>query len=81
MQKIENLLSDAMKLSAKLRAELAYNLLESLDGEDEVLEETPEEIETAWKQEAQKRWKEIKEGKVKCIPEKQVISEIKKRLS
>lgn len=70
-----------MKLSPKLRAKLAYNLLESLDGEEEVLEETPGEIETAWKQEAQKRWKEIKEGKVQCIPWEKAVSDIKKRIS
>jgi len=38
------------------------------------------EIEKAWTEEAERRWKEIEEGKVETIPGDQVLAEARRRL-
>ncbi|MCD4804331.1 MAG: addiction module protein [Desulfobacterales bacterium] len=71
---LEQLTKEVMNLSLEERAELAQRLLVSLD------EAPPSEIERLWMQEAERRLKEFREGKVQGIPAEDVfrraISEI-----
>lgn len=71
---LEQLAKEVMNLSLEERAELAQRLLVSLD------EAPPSEIERLWMQEAERRLKEFREGKVQGIPAEDVfrraISEI-----
>ncbi len=41
---------------------------------------TISEIEKAWMDEADRRWQEIKEGKVKCIPAEEVMKQARDAL-
>lgn len=56
-----------MNLPIEERTFLAHRLLDSLEGF------TDPEIEQAWLNEADRRWKEIENGKVQCIPAEEVI--------
>ncbi|MBN1102700.1 MAG: addiction module protein [Deltaproteobacteria bacterium] len=38
------------------------------------------EVEKAWMQEVDRRWREIEEGKVKCLPAEQVMNQARERL-
>lgn len=71
---LEHLTKKVMSLNLEERAELAQRLLISLDNVP------PSEIEKLWMQEAERRLKEFREGKVKSIPAKdvfrQAVSEI-----
>ena len=71
---LEQLTKEVMNLSLEERAELAQRLLVSLD------EPPPSEIERLWMQEAERRLKKLREGKVQGIPSEDVfrraISEI-----
>lgn len=71
---LEQLSKEVMNLSLEERAELAQRLLVSLD------EAPTSEIERLWMQEAERRLKEFREGKVQGIPAEDVfrraISEI-----
>lgn len=49
------------------RAALAHRIWDSLEGFVDA------EIEKAWMDEAERRWQEIKEGKVNCIPAEEVM--------
>lgn len=64
---------DALELPADDRARLAVRLLASL-------EETvgsPEEIEKLWIVEAERRFRELRDGVVQGIPARQVFAEIR----
>ncbi len=39
------------------------------------------EIEKAWLKEAERRWREIEEGKVECIPAQEVMEKARKSVS
>lgn len=58
----ETLLHEAMKLAVSERAELASELLASLEGEPE------EEVEAAWAAEIQRRIERIEAGSEKLLP-------------
>ncbi len=64
-----------MALPPDERALLAQRLWDSL--EDFV---NPE-IEQAWLEEAKKRWHEIEEGKVQCIPAEEVMKKARANLN
>jgi putative addiction module component (TIGR02574 family) len=64
----------ALKLDLRDRAELAHELLRSLD------ELSPEEIERLWLDEAERRLRELEEGRVQPIPGEQVLAEARARL-
>ena len=68
---------DALKLSDEDRARLAVRLLASL--EDEV--ESPDEIEKIWLAEAERRFKELRDGVVQGVPAKDVFSRLRAKLS
>lgn len=64
------LLEGALQLPDRDRAELAASLIDSLD------EQVDEDVETAWKEEIERRVKELDDGTVQPIP----WSEVRKRL-
>jgi putative addiction module component (TIGR02574 family) len=69
-QKSQAVLEEALKLTAHERAEVAEQLLASLD-------EGPDaEVERAWQEEVQRRLQQIDRGEVKPIP----WEEVQKRL-
>jgi len=65
-----NLLYEAMKLDAAERAELAAELLASLDGEPD------EGVEAAWAAEIERRLARIDAGDERLIPWEEVRAEI-----
>lgn len=69
------LTNQALSLSTDERAILAQRLWESIEGFIDP------ETEEAWLREAEKRWKEIEEGKVKCIPVEEAMKEARASLS
>lgn len=64
---LEEVASQALKLSLEERAELAERLLLSLD------EPSESDIERLWLEEAERRLKEFREGKVKGIAAEEVF--------
>ena len=64
---LEQLSKEVTNLCLEEWAELAQRLLVSLD------EAPPSEIERLWMQEAERRLKEFREGKVQSIPAEDVI--------
>ena len=70
---IQSLRKDMLSLPPSTRALLAQELLESLDGAD------TGEVDAAWAEEAERRYAEIKSGKVKCIPGDEVLKRVRNR--
>ena len=70
----DKLLRAALSLSPEARAQLADQLLASLDGENQ------KDIDAAWGEEAERRIQEIKEGKVETIDGELVMKELRSRL-
>jgi putative addiction module component (TIGR02574 family) len=62
----DELLQKAMTLPLEARAELACSLIDSLDGT------VDEDAELAWQKEVVRRMDEIRSGKVKTIPWREV---------
>lgn len=69
----EDVLRAALTLTPEARAQLADKLLSSLDGENQ------KEIDAAWAEEAERRMKEIREGKVELIDGESVMEELRSR--
>ncbi|OOP56585.1 MAG: addiction module antitoxin RelB [Candidatus Brocadia carolinensis] len=67
-KKLEEIINEAMELGLEERAQLAGTLLSSLDE----LSET--EVERLWLQEAERRLRDYREGKVKGIPAEEVFN-------
>jgi restriction endonuclease Mrr len=67
-------LEQALQLDVKERAELAHDLLLSLE------QLSPEENERLWLEVAHRRVEELRSGKVKAIPLKDVLSDVESRL-
>ncbi len=57
------------------RAALAHRIWESLDGFID------DETEKAWMDEANRRWREIEDGKVGCIPAEEVLKQARAALN
>jgi putative addiction module component (TIGR02574 family) len=65
-QKSQVVLEEALKLSATERAEVAEQLISSLD-------EIPDtDVEQAWQEEVQRRLQQVERGEVKTIPWEEV---------
>ena len=65
-EKSQVVLEEALKLSANERAEVAEQLIASLD-------QVPDtDVEQAWQQEVQRRLQQIERGEVKTIPWEEV---------
>jgi putative addiction module component (TIGR02574 family) len=74
MIKTDELISDAISLPVDIRTLLVNKLLESLNP-------TKKEIDELWAEEAEKRVKDIKAGKVKTIPGEEVFKEIRNKFN
>jgi putative addiction module component (TIGR02574 family) len=74
MDVIEDVLSSALALSLKERARLAERLLQSLDDISE------EEAEGLWLDEAERRIRDYRAGRVETISAEQILSEARERL-
>lgn len=71
---VKNLEAEALKLEEKDRAELARVLLLSLeDAEDQ-------DTELAWAEEAERRYRDLKEGAVQAIPSETVFEQARSQL-
>lgn len=69
---VEELEREALKLSSEERERLAMALLSSIHGELE--------YEYEWAKEADRRAREIREGRVETIPAEQIFRELRDRL-
>jgi len=67
--KTENIITEALRLPREARALIAEKLLESLDSEE------PFEVSRQWKEEIERRCREIDEGTVNLIPADKVLKE------
>lgn len=67
----DELLKAALALPPDARAQLADQLLASLEGENQ------KEIDVSWAEEAERRMKEIREGKVEPIDGESVMKELR----
>lgn len=74
MTKTKELFDEAISLPVEIRTQLVDKLLRSLHP-------TQKEIDELWADEAEKRVKEIKSGKVKTIRGEEVFKKIHDRLS
>ena len=73
MSTFQELLSAALSLSPGERAMLADHLLASLDGPDQ------KRIDALWAEEAERRLREIEEGKVEAIDGELVMQKLRSR--
>jgi len=71
---IQTLRKNVLALPHSLRAVLAEDLLKSLDEAEE-----SKEIAAAWAEEAERRYSEVKSGRVKCIPGSEVLRRVRLR--
>lgn len=69
----DTILSEALSLSPNDRAMLADHLLASLDGPNQ------KEIDAAWAEEAERRMREIDEGKVELVDGELVMERLRAR--
>jgi len=67
---------EALRLPRKVRADLAHRLLVSLEDENAALE-----IEDVWKDEAERRFENLKKGRTTSRDAKQAVQEARKRLA
>jgi putative addiction module component (TIGR02574 family) len=67
---------DALRLPPEDRARLAVQLLASLEGDVE----SPEEIEKLWLAEAERRFRELRDGVVEGIPAGEVFAQLRTKL-
>jgi len=73
MNTFEEMLSAALALPLEMRAMLADHLLTSLDGPDQ------KRIDALWAKEAERRLREIDEGKVETIDGELVMQNLRER--
>lgn len=73
---LQEVATKAHNLSTEERAELAHDLIVSLD---EITEDN--KFEMAWDAEIERRVKEIKSGKAKGRPAEEILSEIRAKYS
>ena len=66
-------LTEALKLEARSRAELAKRLLESLE------ELSDNELETLWVEEAERRDEAIERGELQALPAEKVFADVRAR--
>jgi putative addiction module component (TIGR02574 family) len=68
---LDQITKDALSLPSDARATLAERLLQSLDDNE------LSEIDQAWIEEAERRYQELKEGKVQGIPAHEVFAQFR----
>jgi putative addiction module component (TIGR02574 family) len=74
MSTLTSVTEQAMLLSADERVVLAQRVLDSVE------HFTDTDVEKAWMQQADRRWQEIEEGKVKCLPADEVMKAARAKL-
>ena len=74
MSTINDIEKFVFKLPPDERAALAYRIWDSLE------EFADADIEKAWLDEADRRWQEIEDGEVRCIPAEEVIKRARERV-
>ena len=72
---LQEVANKALDLPLEERAELAHELIVSLD------DAIDKEVETAWDAEIERRVKEIKSGKAKGRPAEEILAEIRAQYS
>lgn len=72
-KKFKDITAEALELPLAARAELAKQLLDSLEDISE------EENEKLWAEEAERRYAEFKKGKTKAVPAEQVFARARSR--
>jgi len=70
---VKDIAAEALQLPLDARAELASQLLESLDDLSE------SEIEHLWAAEAERRYAEYKSGRMEAIPAEEVFARLRSR--
>ncbi len=68
---LKNLTDKALTLPPDDRVVLAHSLLQSVEGF------VDPDIERAWLDEAERRWQDIENGRVECIPAEEAMKSIK----
>jgi len=71
---IEDIENEIRSLSTDDRMHLLRDLIADLDGSMD------EDVEKAWLEEAERRYKQLKEGKVELIPAEEVFAQARARL-
>ena len=69
---VQELEAEVLKLPSRERARLAEVLIASLDEEDEIAQ--------AWIDESERRYEELRSGKIKGIPAEEVFARVRSRL-
>ena len=72
-RKIKDIASEALELPVTARAELAKQLLDSLDNVSEA------ENQELWAQEAERRFSDYKAGRIAAIPAEEVFARVRSR--
>lgn len=72
--KVKEIIEEVLRLSSHDRAQLAENLIKSLD------EQEDPEAEKLWVDEAERRYKEYKEGKLKAKSSDLVFKEARSKI-
>lgn len=72
--KVKEIIEEVLRLSSHDRAQLAENLIKSLD------EQEDPEAEKLWVEEAERRYKEYKEGKLKAKSSDLVFKEARSKI-
>ena len=70
----EEITSEALRLPERARAELVQHLLRSFEGE------TDDSVEEAWTEEAERRFAEMKDGKVDKVSAEEMFQNVLGRL-
>ena len=74
MRTLADLTKEALSLPVEDRVVLAQRVWESME------HFASDDVERAWTEEADRRWREIEEGKVQCQPADQVMTRARKSL-
>lgn len=74
MKTLANVTKEALSLSVEERVLLAQRVWDSVE------HFASADVETAWTEEADRRWKEIEEGKVQCQPADAVMKRARRSL-
>ena len=67
----KRIITEGMNLSSSERAQIAEELISSLDKQPD------EEVEKAWQAEINRRIDEVESGKVQCIPWEEVLEKLR----
>ncbi len=75
---LDQIETEALKLPVQERADLAQRLFASLEGEE--TPEDPAEVEQAWLEEAERRYRRYLAGETQPVPAAEAIANVRSRL-